>query len=112
MGGNGQSSHHHVARAFPAGAEGAPLERGKGRIETVVSLDQLRAHQAAYLKDYPDSPRSRGKFPRPLPPVALDHLSVVAIVQDDHDHSVLHAVVVPVEEANGSKAHENARHQK
>jgi hypothetical protein len=103
MGGNRQSNHHHVVRAFPAGVGGTPLTAGKGRIETAVSLEKLRADQAAYLKDYPDSPQSRGKFPRALPPVALDHLAVVAIVQNDHDHSVLHAVIVPVEEASGSK---------
>ena len=41
-GGNRQSSHHHVVRAFPAGVEGTPLEGGKGRVETTVSLDKLR----------------------------------------------------------------------
>ena len=108
-GGNGQSSHHHVVRAFPAGVEGTPLEGGKGRIETTVSLDKLREDQAAYLKDYPDSPKARGKFPRALPPVELNYLSVVAIVQDDHDHSVLHAVVVGVEEVKASKEHESGK---
>ncbi len=109
QGGNGQSSHHHVVRALPAGVEGTPLKAGKGRVETTVSLDKLCADQAAYLKAYPDSPKSRGEFPRALPPIALDHLSVVAIVQDAYDRSVLHAVVVPVEEANGGKKHEHAR---
>ena len=106
LGGNKQSSHHHVVRAFPAGVEGTPLEGGKGRIETTVSLDKLRTDQAAYLKAYPDSPKARGKFPRALPPIALDYLSVVAFVQDNHDRSVLHAVVVPVEEVQASKEHD------
>ena len=106
-GGNQQSNHHHVVRAFPAGVEGTPLEGGKGRVETTVSLDKLRADQAAYLKAYPDSPKSRGKFPRALPPIALDHLSVVAIVQDNHDHSIWHAVVVP-----GSRKRKRTRSMK
>ncbi len=91
-GGNGQTSHHHVVRAFPAGVEGTALEGGKGRVETTVSLDKLRADQAAYLKAYPETPKSRGKFPRALPAIALENLSVVAIVQDNHDRSILHAV--------------------
>jgi hypothetical protein len=107
LGGNAQSSHHHVVRAFPAGVEGTSLEGGKGRVETTVSLDKVREAQAAYLKAYPDSPRARGKFPRALPPVVLDHLSVVAVVQDDQDRTVLHAVVVPVEEAKASNDHES-----
>jgi hypothetical protein len=111
QGGNGQSSHHHVVRAFPAGVEGTPLESGKGRIETTVSLDKLRADQTAYLKAYPDSPKSRGKFPRALPTIALDHLSVVAIVQDAHDRSILHVAVVPVDEPNGSKENESGKHR-
>ena len=104
LGGNKQSNHHHVVRAFPAGVQGTPLEGGKGRIETTVSLDKLRADQAAYLKAYPDSPKARGKFPRALPPIALDCLSVVAFVQDNHDRSVLHAVVVPVEEVKRARS--------
>jgi hypothetical protein len=108
-GGNKQSSHHHVVRAFPAGVEGIPLESGKGRVEATVSLDQVRKSQSDYLEAYPDSPKARGRFPRALPPIVLDQLSVVAFVQDDHDRSVLHAVVVPVEEIKASKEHESGK---
>ena len=107
-GGNRQSIHRHVVRAFPGGAQGTLLEGGKGRVETSFSLDRLRESQSAYLQAYPASPGARGKFPRSLPPIALDRLSVVAIVQDDHDRSVLHAVVVPLEGVKASKEQENS----
>ena len=42
-----------------------------------------------------------------LPPIALDRLSVVAIVQDDQDRSILHAVIVPLEGVKASKEHED-----
>jgi hypothetical protein len=108
-GGNKQSSHHHVVRAFPAGVQGTPLEGGKGRVEASVSVDKVRKSQADYLEAYPDSPKARGKFPRALPPIVLDHLSVVALVQDDHDRSVLHAVVIPVEEVKATKKQESGK---
>ena len=66
------------------------------------------ASQTAYLQAYPASPGARGKFPRSLPPIALDRLSVVAIVQDDHDRSVLHAVVVPLEGVKANQEQENS----
>ena len=35
-----------------------------------------------------------------IPPMDLDDLAVVAFVQDDADHSVWHAVQVPVKASN------------
>jgi hypothetical protein len=49
------------------------------------------------LKEYPDSPGSRGAFAGPLPAVERERLSVVAFVQDDGDRRVLDAVVAPVD---------------
>jgi hypothetical protein len=97
LGGNQLPSHHHVVRATPGGREGVLLTEGKGRIETTVRLSDLRKALESYLKDYPASPDSRGPFPRPLPPIELKHLSVVAWVQDDATRDVLHTVLVPVE---------------
>ena len=67
-----------------------------------VSLDRTRDQLASYLQAYPASAGSRGKFPRALPSIALRHLSVVALVQDDSDRRVLHAVVAAVGESNES----------
>ncbi len=88
--------HHNVVRAFPGGVDGKPLEGGEGVLETTINLSELRKSQEAYLAQYPDSPRGRA-FPNPLPPIDLDDLAVVALVQDDADHSIWHAVQVPVE---------------
>ncbi len=68
-------------------------------MEATVRLADLRRSQDAYLDQYPKSPTSRGDFPNPLPPIDLDDLAVVALVQDDADHSIWHAVQVPVKDA-------------
>ena len=97
-GGNKLRFHHNVVRALPGGVEGKALEGGKGAVEATIRLSDLRRSQGAYLDQYPKSPRSRGAFPNPLPPIDLDDLAVVALVQDDADHSIWHAVQVPVKE--------------
>jgi hypothetical protein len=91
--------HHNVVRGFPGGIDGKAIEEGKGVIETRINLSELRKLQEAYLEQYPTSAGGRA-FPNPLPAIYLDDLAVVAFVQDDHDHSVWHAVQVPVKEAN------------
>jgi hypothetical protein len=91
--------HHNVVRALPGGVEGKALEGTEGSLATTVQLADLRKTQEAYLEQYPTSPRGRA-FPHPLPPIDLDHLAVVAMVQDDADHSIWHAVQVPVTRAN------------
>jgi hypothetical protein len=93
---NGLPSHHYVVRAMPGGAEGRLLEGGKIRIEEILKLSKVRTAQEAYLKEYPNSPESRGAFPDPLPPVELKKLRVAAFIQDDSDRLVLHAVIVPL----------------
>ncbi len=87
--------HNNVVRAFPGGVEGKALEKGEGTVEATVRLSDLRKTQDDYLAQYPNGPRGRA-FPNPLPPIELDDLAVVALVQDDADHSVWHAVQVPV----------------
>ena len=94
-GGNKLRFHHNVVRAFPGGVEGKALEKGEGTVEATIKLSDLRKAQDAYLAEYPASPRGRA-FPNPLPPIDLDDLAVVALVQDDADHGVWHAVQVPV----------------
>jgi hypothetical protein len=87
--------HHNVVRAFPGGVEGKALERGEANVEATVKLSDLRKAQDEYLAQYPSSTGGRA-FPYPLPPMALDELAVVALIQDDADHGVWHAVQVPV----------------
>lgn len=94
-GGNKLRFHHNVVRAFPGGVEGKALEKGEGTVETTIKLSELRKSQEAYLEEYPNSPRGRA-FAHPLPSIDLDDLAVVALVQDDADHSIWHAVQVPV----------------
>jgi hypothetical protein len=91
--------HHNVVRAFPGGVEGKAIEGAEGTLEVTVPLSELRKGQEAYLEQYPGSPRGRA-FPNPLPSIDLDDLAVVALVQDDSDHSIWHAVQVPVKRAN------------
>jgi hypothetical protein len=91
--------HHNVVRSFPGGVEGKALEGGEGSVAATVDLSELRKSQEAYLEQYPASPRGRA-FPNPLPPIDLDDLAVVALVQDDADHSIWHAVQVPVTKLN------------
>ncbi len=98
-GGNKLRFHHNVVRGFPGGVEGKALEKGEGSIETTVKLADLRKAQADYLAAYPTSPRGRA-FGHPIPPMDLDDLAVVALVQDDADHSIWHAVQVEVKPMN------------
>jgi hypothetical protein len=93
---NGLSTHHHVVRAMPGGAQGGEFEAGKVRIEEIVSLSKVRSLQELYLKEYPNSPGSRGAFTGPSPPVELKNLNVVAFVQNDSDRSVLDAIMIPI----------------
>jgi hypothetical protein len=94
-GGNKLRFHHNVVRAFPGGVEGKALEKGEANVETTVKLSDLRKAQDEYNAQYPSSTGGRA-FPYPLPPMALDELAVVALIQDDADHGVWHAVQVPV----------------
>jgi hypothetical protein len=98
-GGNKLRFHENVVRAFPGGVEGKELEKGEGSIETTVKLADLRKAQDAYLAAYPTSPRGRA-FPNPIPPMELNDLAVVALVQDDADHAIWHAVQVEVKNQN------------
>lgn len=91
--------HHNVVRAFPGGVDGKSLENGEGTIEATINLSDLRKSQEDYLEAYPTSPRGRS-FANPLPSIDLDDLAVVALVQDDADHNIWHAVQVPVKAEN------------
>ncbi len=90
--------HHNVVRAFPGGVQGTALEGGKGSVDLVVKLADVRAAQKDYLDKFPGS--SGRSFPHPLPPIDLDDLAVVALVQDDANHAIWQGVQVPVRAVN------------
>jgi hypothetical protein len=94
-GGNKLRFHENVVRAFPGGVAGKPIDKSEGIVEATVNLADLRKQQDAYLAKYPTTPRGRA-FPNPIPPMELRELAVVALVQDDADHAIWHAVQVPV----------------
>ena len=96
VGGNKLRFHHHVVRALPGGAKGKELAGGAGKVEVTLNLAELKRGQETYLSDFAKS----SAFPNPLPEIKLDDLAVVAFVQDDGDKSILHAVSVPVKQAN------------
>jgi len=94
VGGNNLRFHHHVVRAMPGGVEGKQLVAGQVQVELTIDLDEIRANQEAYLKAFAQSVG----FPKPLPPIALKNLALVAFVQDDATKEVLHAVSVKIED--------------
>jgi hypothetical protein len=95
VGGNKLRFHHHVVRAMPGGVEGVALSEGQGKAQETVNLATLRKELDGYLGGFE---KESGGFPNALPPIPLEHLSVVAFVQDDGDKHVLHAVQTPVAE--------------
>ena len=59
--------------------------------------DNFAERLASYLDEYSQTGRS---FPNPLPPIDLDDLAVVALVQDDADKAIWQGVQVPVKTVN------------
>ena len=58
-----------------------------------VDLPELRNTLVAYLDNYTATVRP---FPQPQRPLDLQHLRVIAFVQDDATHEILQAVQVEV----------------
>jgi hypothetical protein len=92
IGNNKLRIHHHVVRGFPGGVEGKELSAGQGRLHVELSLADVRHG----IEDYLSSLLKAAPFLPPPPPIAMEELSVVALVQDDATRSILHAVSVPV----------------
>lgn len=94
-GGNNLRFHHHVVRGFPGGVEGKTLSKGQGKTEVTVNLADVRKGLEAYLGEFAKGGRA---FPKALPPIDLNKLSIVAFVQDDSNKSVLNAAMTAVAE--------------
>jgi hypothetical protein len=91
-GNNGIRLHHHVVRSFPGGVDGLPVKNASAEQKARIDLLQLTKQLEDYLiesnKDNPflDSER----------PLKLDHLKVVAFLQNDVTKEILQAVQVDV----------------
>lgn len=96
VGGNRLRFHHHVVRDFPGGVEGKQLEEGEAAVKLDLDLNDVRAK----ITDYLDEFTKQSPFPAPIPKLELKNLALIAFVQDDATKRVLHAVEVPVPEAN------------
>lgn len=95
-GGNGVRLNHHVVRDFPGGASGTLLEDGHAAIELATKVSEVRGRLNDDLRAH--AQRLAVICPRPLPKPLLEHLAVVAFVQDDANKQVLHAVRMAVPE--------------
>lgn len=95
-GGNGVRINRHVVRDFPGGLEGKRLVSGRAEVQLEVDLAALRRDLQDYLQEKAGAISLA--CPRPLPPLELKQLAVVAFVQDDDSKRVLHAVQVAVPE--------------
>jgi hypothetical protein len=90
-GGNGQRLHHHVVRAFPGGVDGVKAANGSARQQVTIDLAELRKSLRGELAQ--QSAFKEGNWP-----LALKHLKVVALVQDDDSKDVLQAEQADVPE--------------
>jgi hypothetical protein len=87
-GGNGQRLHHHVVRAIKK-AEG-PKD---GMAELSLNLKDIRDGQRTYLDS---GPRTKGVFSDDDRPMDMEHLHVVALVQDTGTREILNAAQAPL----------------
>jgi hypothetical protein len=95
-GGNSLRFHHQVVRAMPGGVDGLALNdrnATKSATKTAeVDLGEVRKTLTQYLDNYA---KTRA-FPRPDRPLALKHLRIIALVQDDTSKEILQAVQLEV----------------
>jgi hypothetical protein len=87
-GGNGIRFHHQVVRAMPGGPEGMPVLEATSKHTATVNLSTLRRELSSYLDRYAAEQRP---FPNMDRPLGLEHLRLIALVQDDQSHEILQA---------------------
>jgi hypothetical protein len=92
-GSNKMRLHHNVVRAFPGGVNGKSLLSADSKHKASINLTDLRGELTKYLDNYEDNVRP---FLNPARPLELNHLRVVAIVQDDITREILQATQVEV----------------
>jgi hypothetical protein len=86
--------HHNVVRAFPGGTEGKALTEAASKHNASINVGELRGQLTKYLDAFEAGGRS---FANPSRPMAMNHLRVIAFVQDDSNQEILQAVQVEVE---------------
>jgi hypothetical protein len=98
-GSNGIRLHHGVVRGMPGGADGIDIDGADFATTQAVSITELRDSLSSYLADYEEKLKSspRGAYAFPAKPLDLEHLKVVAFVQDEETKQVLLAAEAPVE---------------
>ncbi len=83
VGSNGQRFHHHVVRALPGGVDGFALKSKSGKETVTVDLKGVRKSLNEYLTAWPKKHElEEDPFPPASRPLALEHLKVVAFIQD------------------------------
>jgi hypothetical protein len=93
-GSNGVRYHHMVVRAMPGGAKGVALTK-KAHEQTVqIDPDAVKAAITKYLDEFA---KEEAAFPRGERPLALRNLKLIALVQNDANKEILHAVQVDLE---------------
>jgi hypothetical protein len=101
VGSNGQRFHHHVVRALPGGADGFALEKKSGKQTVTVDLKGVRKSLNEYLTAWPKKHElDEDPFPPANRPMALEHLKVIAFIQDQGggEKEMLQAAQVDVPE--------------
>jgi hypothetical protein len=82
--------HHNVVRAFPGGVEGVALKEASTKHNASINVKELRGNLEKFLND-------GGKvFANPARPMVMEHLRVIAFVQDDATQDILQAVMIDV----------------
>lgn len=89
---NGIRTHQHVVRELIGGSKGVGVKAGKLATTVTVPLAEFRQRLVDYLQQF----ESNRRFKFPVKPLALAPLAVVAWVQDDETHEILHTVLAPV----------------
>jgi thiol-disulfide isomerase/thioredoxin len=92
LGGNGIRFHHQVVRAMPGGSAGTEIKEASTKKTEEVDLAKLRSTLSKYLDGF-EQERGMTFADKPL---ALKHLKVIVLVQDDKTGEILQAAEIAV----------------
>jgi hypothetical protein len=95
VGGNKLRFHHQVVRAMPGTPAGVAVTEATQSWNGSIDLTDLRRQFVTYLDDFAANKRA---FPREARPMTMDHMRLVAFIQDDasNNKEILQAVQVDV----------------
>ncbi len=94
---NGVKHHEMIVRRMIGGPDGTGVKDGKLEVKASIPLAELKEQIADYLKKYEEGE----SIDFPSKPLDLQHLHVVAFVQNDETREVLQTIAVSVS-ASGS----------